>query len=170
MTVAISRSAARWLGDAWVGLSISIGAASICAAAPVSTRVDNPVIAVPVSGTVDGAPELVRFSGSVQVRSTLVRDLDGGKPPLVQLAIDLVDVVGRGLRSGARYVSRAEFVNSTELDAHEVIEFTFPFLPDSSKGHLAPRSGQIALTLRFDARNGAIVAAACRISGVQGSP
>jgi hypothetical protein len=161
----MSPAVACWVGGACLCLSIAL-----CAAAPVSTRVDNPVVTVPVSGTVDGAPELVRFSGNLQVRSTLVRDLDGGKPPLVQLAIDLVDLVGRGLSSGARYVSRAEFVNSTELDAHEVIEFTFPFLPDSRKGHLVPRSGQIALTLRFDARNGAVIDAACRISGVQGPP
>ena len=138
-----------------------------CGAAPMPMTVSNQPVAVPVSGTVSGGPELVRFSGNVHVRSTLVRDLDTGKPPMVQLAIDLVDLVGKGLTSGARYISLAEFVNSTELDAHEIIELSFPFHPDTRKGHLVARAGLLALTLRFDARNGAIVEAACRVSGLQ---
>jgi hypothetical protein len=100
---------------------------------------------VPVSGTVGGAPELVAFTGNVHIRSTLVKDPDFGKPPTVQLAVDLVDIVGKGLTSGARYVSSAELHNSTELDAHEVIEMTFPFQPASSKGHLVARAGMMAL-------------------------
>ena len=121
---------------------------------------------VPVSGTVGGAPEVVAFSGKVHVRSTLVKDPDFGKPPTVQLAIDLFDMVGKGLTSGAKYVTNAEFVNSTEIDAHEVIEVTFPFQPSTSKGHLVARAGLMALTLKFDARNGAIIGAACRVSGI----
>jgi len=121
---------------------------------------------VPVSGSVGGAPEVVAFSGNVHVRSTLVKDPDFGKPPTVQLAIDLVDVVGKGLTSGAKYISTAEFLNSTEIDAHDVIEVTFPFQPSSAKGHLVARAGLLALTLKFDARNGAITSAACRVSGI----
>jgi hypothetical protein len=122
---------------------------------------------VPVSGTVGGAPELVAFSGNVHIRSTLVRDPDFGKPATVRLAIDLVDVVGRGLSSGAKYVSTAEFVNSTELHSQGVIELTFPFHPSSPKGHLVARAGLMALTLKFDARDGAIVGASCRVSGIE---
>jgi len=122
---------------------------------------------VPVSGTVGGAPEVVAFSGTVQVRSTLVKDPDFGKPPTVQLAIDLVDVVGKGLTSGAKYVSTAEFVNSTEIGANEVIELTFPFQPESRKGYMVARSGLLALTLKFDARNGAVIGATGRVSGVE---
>ena len=122
---------------------------------------------VPVSGTVGGAPEVVRFKGNVHIRSTLVKDPDFGKPPSVQLAIDLVDMVGKGLTSGARYVTTAEFLNTTELDAHEVIEVTFPFQPDSRKGHAVARAGLLALTLKFDARNGAIIGANCRVSSIE---
>ncbi len=107
------------------------------------------------------------FSGNVHIRSTLVRDPDFGKPPTVQLAIDLAGLVGKGLHSGAKYVSSAEFVNSTELNANETIELTFPFHADSRKGHLVARAGLLALTLKFDARNGAIVGAACRVSGME---
>ncbi len=121
---------------------------------------------VPVTGTVGGAPELVAFTGNVHIRSTLVKDPDFGKPPTVQLVIDLVDIIGKGLTSGARYVSTAEFHNSTGLEAHEVIEMTFPFQPASSKGHLVARAGTMALTLKFDARNGAVTGAHCRISGI----
>lgn len=122
---------------------------------------------VQVSGTVGGAPEVVAFSGKVQIRSQLIKDPDFGRPPTVQLAIDLVDVVGKGLSSGAKYVSTAEFVNSTEIDANEVIELTFPFQPESRKGYLVARAGTLALTLRFDARNGAVIAGTGRVSGIE---
>lgn len=122
---------------------------------------------VAVSGSVGGAPEVVAFSGKVQIRSHLVTDPDFGKPPTVHLAIDLVDLVGKGLTSGAKYVSTAEFVNSTEIDANEAIEMTFPFQPESRKGHLVARAGNLALTLRFDARNGAVISGTGRISGIE---
>ncbi len=121
---------------------------------------------VVVSGSVGGAPEVVAFSGKVQIRSHLVTDPDFGKPPTVHLAIDLVDLIGKGLTSGAKYVSTAEFVNSTEVDANEVIELTFPFQPESRKGHLVARAGNLALTLRFDARNGAVISGTGRVSGL----
>lgn len=165
MTSFLGATARRLVGAAGLWLLVATASAS-----PLPVRVVNAAVAVPVSGTVDGAPELVRFSGNVQVRSTLVRDLDTGKPPLVQLAIDLVDLVGQGMSSGARYVSQAEFVNSAELEAHEVIELSFPFHPGTRKGHQVARTGQLALTLRFDARSGAIIGANCRVSGVQGQP
>ncbi len=121
---------------------------------------------LPVSGTVGGAPEGVAFSGTVQIRSHLVTDPDFGKPPTVHLAIDLVDLIGRGLTSGAKYVTTAEFVSSAEVNANEVIELTFPFQPQSKKGHLVARSGNIALTLRFDARNGAVIGGSGRVSSI----
>ncbi len=122
---------------------------------------------VPVSGTVGGAPEVVAFSGKVQIRSHLVTDPDFGRPPTVHLAIDLVELIGKGLTSGAKYVCTAEFVNNTEIDANEVIEVTFPFQPESRKGHLVARAGNLALTLRFDARNGAVISGTGRVSGVE---
>ena len=118
-------------------------------------------------GTVGGVPEVVAFSGNVHIRSNLIKDPDFGKPPTVQLAIDLVDIVGKGMTSGARYVTTAEFINSTEIDSHDVIEVSFPFQPHSKKGHLVARAGLLALTLKFDARNGAIIGAAGRVSGIQ---
>ncbi len=124
-------------------------------------------ITVPASGTVGGVPEGVAFSGNVLIRSHLVKDPDFGKPPTVQLSIDLIDLVGKGTRSGAKYVSMAEFVNSTEIDANEVIELTFPFQPESRKGHLVARAGNLALTLRFDARNGAVISGSGRVSGIE---
>ena len=142
------------------GLCVFTGLAVSAVSAPQTTT-------VPVSGMVGGAPEVVAFSGNVQIRSLLVKDPDFGKPPTVQLSIDLVDVIGRGLTSKAKYVTTAEFINSTEIDANEVIELTFPFQPESRKGYLVARAGLMALTLKFDARNGAITGAACRISGIE---
>lgn len=142
------------------GFGLSVGAIANAVAVAQSA-------VVPVSGTVGGAPEVVSFSGSVQIRSLLVKDPDFGKPPTVQLVIDLVDVFGKGLTSGAKYVTTAEFVNSTEINANEVIELTFPFQPESKKGYLVARAGLMALTLKFDARNGAIVGGACRVSGIE---
>ena len=141
------------------GLCLALG---IAAGATGATH----VAVVPVSGTVGGIPEGVVFSGNVHVRSNLVLDPDFGKPPTVRLAIDLVDMVGKGLASGAKYVSTAEFINSREIHATGVIEMTFPFQPDSRRGHLAARAGFMALTLKFDARNGAILGASCRVSGI----
>ena len=148
-----------------IAIAIAIAGAPGLSVSPIA-HAATPTI-VPVSGTVGGAPEAVVFSGNVHIRSTLVRDPDFGKPPTVQLAIDLAGLVGKGLHSGAKYVSSAEFVNSTELNANETIELTFPFHADSRKGHLVARAGLLALTLKFDARNGAIVGAACRVSGIE---
>ena len=140
------------------GLWLAVGMAGGAVAA-------GQVAVVPVSGTVGGPPELVAFRGNVHIRSTLIKDPDFGKPPTVQLAIDLVDVIGKGLTSGAKYVTTAEFLNSTEIDSHEVIEVSFPFHPASRNGHRVARAGLMALTLKFDARNGAIIGADCRVSG-----
>lgn len=123
--------------------------------------------AIAVSGTVGGAPEAVRFSGQVQIQSHLVRDPDFGRATVVQLAIDLVDVVGKGMTSGARYVSQAELINSVEVNSNEVIEVTFPFHPESRKGHLVARSANLALTLRFDARSGALIQGSGRVSSIE---
>lgn len=122
---------------------------------------------VPASGVVGGVPESVAFSGSVHLRSTLVPDPDFGKPLAVRLAIDLVDLTGRGLSSGARYVTSAEFVQRVELEMNEPIELTFPFQPQSRRGYLAARAAALVLTLRFDARNGAVVGASCRVNEVE---
>lgn len=122
---------------------------------------------VPAAGTVGGLPEGVVFSGSVHLRSTLVHDPDFGKPLTVRLAIDLVDLTGRGLSSGARYVTAAEFVQRIEIDANEPIELTFPFQPQSRRGYMAARSAGLVLTLKFDARNGAIVGASCRVHEIE---
>jgi hypothetical protein len=158
----VAAAASAWRRAGGIVLAVSLAASLFASSAAASSNA-----VVPVSGTVGGAPEVVSFSGKVRIRSTLVKDPDFGKPPTVQLAIDLIDVVGKGLTSGAKYVTTAEFINNTELDGHEVIEISFPFQPDSSKGHLTARAGLMALTLKFDARDGAIIGAACRISGVQ---
>jgi hypothetical protein len=145
------RAAAFWLVAGWLGSAVAAEQTAV----------------VPVSGTVGGVPEVVTFSGNVHIRSNLIKDPDFGKPPTVQLAIDLVDIVGKGMTSGARYVTTAEFINSTEIDSHDVIEVSFPFQPNSKKGHLVARAGLLALTLKFDARNGAVIGAAGRVSGIQ---
>jgi hypothetical protein len=152
-----SHRAGRAGPHGWVGAALLVAALGAHAATTL----------VPVSGTVGGAPEAVVFSGNLHVSSRLVTDPDFGKAPSVHLSIDMIDVVGKGMTSGARYVSHAEFVNSAALNANETIELTFPFHPDSRKGYLVARAGMLALTLKFDARNGAILGAACRISGLQ---
>ena len=83
-----------------VGLWLAVGMAGGAVAA-------GQVAVVPVSGTVGGPPELVAFRGNVHIRSTLIKDPDFGKPPTVQLAIDLVDVIGKGLTSGDEHRARS---------------------------------------------------------------
>lgn len=132
---------------------------------PIATPQQSAMVAV--SGSVGGAPETVAFSGKVQIRSHLVRDPDFGRPTMVHVAVDLVDVVGRGMTSGARYVSSTELVNSVEVNSNEVIEMTFPFHPESRKAHLVARSANLALSLRFDARNGAVISGSGRVSSIE---
>lgn len=144
------------------GLAPSIGLAGGNA---VATAQQSATVAV--SGSVGGAPEVVSFSGKVQIRSHLVRDPDFGRPTMVHVAIDLVDVVGKGMTSGARYASSAELVNSIEVTSNEVIEMTFPFHPESRKAHLVARSANLALVLRFDARNGAVISGSGRVSSIE---
>jgi hypothetical protein len=111
-------------------------------------------VVVQVSGTVDGPSEPVYLSGSAHITSSLVRDPDFGRWPRVILSVDLGEVSGVGLSTGARYASSAEDTLIRRLAPSDQIELTFPFFPKGPGGASLARSALASFDLTFDVKTG----------------
>lgn len=107
---------------------------------------------IPIGGTVDGFPESVALEGLAHVTMSVVRDPDFGGRPAVLLSIDLSNVFGVGLATGDSYVTSGEMSLIRPLVASDVIEVTFPILPDRPDGALSARPAVAFFTLDFDPR------------------
>src|SRR5213593_3830162 len=119
-------------------------------------RADSSV-AVAVFGTVDGAPERVYVSGVAQITSRLMKT--GAKfnhPRSVMLSIDLHEVSGQGLSTGATYVVTGQDEVLRQLVASDLVEITFPLYPDEPGGFTSARAGLASFTLTFDVSTGAL--------------
>src|SRR2546422_10067106 len=82
-------------------------------------------VAVAIFGTVDGAPEGVYVSGVARITSRLMKT--GAKfkhPRSVMLSIDLHDVSGQGLSTGAAYVTESQEDVMRPLVASDQVEIT----------------------------------------------
>ena len=106
------------------------------------------------SGTVSGPPENVFLAGLAQIAFVVVRDPDFGKPPTVQLDIDLSNVFGVGLSTGTRYVTSGGQHLSRPLVATDVVEITFPFFPSGPGGSARARQALASFTLNFNVSTG----------------
>jgi hypothetical protein len=110
---------------------------------------------IPYSGTVEGAPEPVFLTGSIVVTTRVVRDPDFGTPPRVLYDFDLINVVGKGLRSGVRYTAPQGDRLVRPLAATDRVEITFPIVPNRTGGILSARQAVATFTFAFDAKAGA---------------
>jgi hypothetical protein len=116
----------------------------------------QPSLEIAISGTVDGVSESVHLSGFAHVKSTLVTDPHRGHPPAALLAVDLLDVSGVGLSTGARYVSSGDDNLIRQLAPSDQIDITFPFFPKEPGGVSLARSAVVSFDLSFDVGTGQV--------------
>jgi len=122
-------------------------------------------VAVAIFGTVDGAPEGVYVSGVAQITSTVMKV--GPKfnhPRSVMLSIDLHDVSGQGLSTGATYVTESQEDVMRPLVASDQVEITFPLYSAGLGGLTSARAGLASFTLTFDVSTGALTGGTATIS------
>jgi len=122
-------------------------------------------VAVAIFGTVDGAPEGVYVSGVARITSRLMKT--GAKfnhPRSVMLSIDLHDVSGQGLSTGAAYITESQEDVMRPLVASDLVEITFPLYPKGLGGLTSARAGLAAFTLTFDVSTGALTGGTATIN------
>jgi hypothetical protein len=132
---------------------------SVVAVESGAVRGPSTSVVIPYSGTLDGAPESVYLSGLARLTSIVVRDPDFGRPPGVRLSVDLSDVSGVGVRTGMRYVAGGEEGLIRPLVASDLVEVTFPVVPDHLEGAALARQAVASFALAFDVTTGRLIAA-----------
>jgi hypothetical protein len=121
-------------------------------------------IPIAIAGTVNGSPESVYLVGLAQITSTLVTDTRLGTVPHVILSIDLQNVSGTGLSTGATYVSAGRDELIRPLVATDLIQITFPFYPSGPGWLTSARAGLASFSLRFDPMTGALTGGTATVS------
>lgn len=104
---------------------------------------------VPLGGTVDGGPgqESVSISGNVQLTCTMVKDPDFKTPASMRHNIDLANVTGVGVKSGALYVVGGDVdIKIRPATGSDTIQITFPLFL-SSAGMMTARQALATFTI-----------------------
>jgi hypothetical protein len=122
-------------------------------------------VAVAIFGTVDGAPEGVYVSGVAQISSRVMKtNPKFDHPRSVMLSIDLHNVSGQGLSTGATYVTESQEEVMRPLVASDRVEVTFPLYSEGLGGVTSARAGLASFTLTFDVGTGALTGGTAMIS------
>jgi len=124
----------------------------------------NSSAAIAISGTVDGLPESVYVSGLAQITTTLVKTDKFHHPRRVILSIDLHNVSGQGLSTGATYVTTAQDEVMRRLVASDLVEITFPLYSNAAGGLSTARAGLASFRLTFDVNTGALTGGTATVS------
>jgi hypothetical protein len=121
-------------------------------------------VTVPVAGTVFGLPESVFFSGTAQIS---VRPAEADAPGAVRhvvISIDLGQLSGQGLSTGATYVAGGLVNLSRVLRPHDVVETTIPFSIAGSAPTDAARTAVAQFEFRFSMSDGTISAVTASVA------
>ncbi|MFL5453631.1 MAG: hypothetical protein ACJ78V_17075 [Myxococcales bacterium] len=113
---------------------------------------------VPIGGIVFGLPESVLFTGTAQID---VKPSEADAPGAVRrvvVSIDLGELTGRGLSTGATYTAGGLTTLMRVLRPHDVIEATIPISIAGSSPTEAVRSAVAQFNFKFNMANGAISA------------
>jgi hypothetical protein len=143
-------------------LLVAAGLAWWGVAPPARAADEGTTTLVDIGGTVSGGPESVVFSGTASLNSRLAPDPDFGKHKVV-LIIDLRSVSGVGSSTLSKYVISGPDIMHRRLGATDLVDITFPFLPEGSEDTGAARPGLASFTLSFDTNTGAVTAATAAI-------
>ena len=145
----------------------SVGLVSAAALAQTATA-PNPLVptttVIAVSGTVTGSPESVFFTGPVQVETRPAAGRIAGARARVVVSIDLRQLSGRGLSTGATYVSSGQANLTRAFAASDLIELSFPFFPRGAAPDSPARTGVATFVLAYDVTTGALKAAVATVA------
>jgi hypothetical protein len=136
---------------------VTVGAFAQSALVPTSTVVS-------IAGTVTGVPESVYFTGPAQISTRPAPGRIAGATAHVVVSIDLRQLSGRGVSSGATYVSSGQ-ANLTRLfTASDLIELTFPFFRSGAGADSSVRTGVATFKLAYDVTTGALTAVTATVA------
>ena len=127
--------------------------------APASRALDPSNVAVPIAGTVFGLPESVFFSGTAQITVRPAESDVPGTVPRVVVAIDLGDLVGKGLSTGDVYVTGGLIRLTRSLVKGDVIHATIPFFVRGSGPTAKGRTAVASFSFDYDITTGALTSA-----------
>jgi len=85
-------------------------------------------------------------------------------PPRVILSIDLHNVTGKGLSTGATYVTKAQDELLRPLAPSDLVAIAFPFYPNTAVGFRSARAGLASFKLSFDVTTGNITGGTATVS------
>src|SRR5256885_5363721 len=139
----------RWLVPAILWLSF----------APPSSARNPSTVSVPIAGTVFGLPESVFFSGTAQITVRSAESDVPGTVPRMVVAIDLGDLVGRGLATGDVYVTGGLIRLTRRLVKGDVIHATIPFFVPGSAPAASGRTAVASFSFDYDITTGALTSA-----------
>jgi hypothetical protein len=134
-------------------VSLSFGLATAVAAQTATT------VAVPLAGTVFGLPESVYFSGTAQISVRPAEDTAPGAKPRLIVSIDLGDVSGRGLSTGATYTVNGQASLTRRFTPSDTVQLTFPFFVRGAVATAQARTAVASFTFSYDPATGALTAA-----------
>lgn len=122
---------------------------------------------VRIAGTLSTETEDISLKGIARIKSTSFSDPDLAGPPGVSLLIDLINVVGVGLKSNTRYFAHGENRVVRELRDTDLVELTFPITPLN----VSPTSAAIPVLaifqLTFDVDQGQLTTATASFSTLE---
>jgi len=98
------------------------------------------------------AAEPVAFSGQAAVSGRVIHDTVFGAPPVLEVIVDLSQVTGKGLSSGAVYTVQGQAIVHRPLLAFEQVEVGFSFAPEGNV--LQARSAIAAFGVYYSAAKG----------------
>ena len=142
-------------------LSISFGLAPAVVAVPV--LVPSSMI-VPVGGTVFGLPESVLFTGTAQIDVSPAEADAPGSVRRVVIQIDLGQLTGQGVSTGASYTAGGMFTIARVLRPNDTIQATIPFQVRGSGPTDSARTGVLQLNLNFNMSNGVLNTATASVA------
>jgi hypothetical protein len=151
----------KWLVPAILSFSFAFAPSLKAAPALVPSSVS-----IPIAGTVFGLPESVFFSGTAQIN---VKPAEADAPGAVRrvvISIDLGQLSGQGLSTGATYVAGGLVTLSRVLRPGDVVETTLPFAVAGSAPTDVARTAVARFNFKFTMSNGAISAVTASVAAV----
>jgi hypothetical protein len=149
----------KWLVPAILSFSFALAPSLKAVPALVPSSVS-----VPIAGTVFGLPESIFFSGTAQIS---VRPAEADAPGAVRhvvISIDLGQLSGQGLSTGANYLAGGLMTISRVLRPKDVFQATIPFSIAGSAPTDPARTAVAQFDFKFNMSDGSISAVTASVA------
>jgi hypothetical protein len=143
---------------------LSIAAVLLLSFATAVHALTPSTVNVPIAGTVFGLPESVFFSGTARITVRPAESDVPGRPGAVVVEIDLSDLSGRGLSTGAVYSAGNQVHLTRRLLPKDAIETTLPFALSGSAPTAARRTAVARFNLQYDMPSGLLTGATASLA------